>query len=126
MIALDPDKTFWLPLSKDKPAALKCRFASCRQIEEYEDALDAAAELRSDREAITAVLAALDKLVAGARDIEGDWKEHLRNVMTRMEIWRFAGSYITASTNTEADLKNFASASPTAGALAETAPAVAK
>jgi hypothetical protein len=128
MIALDPDRTFWYPLDKSKPdgPALQCRFGTCRQFERFEDELNVAKKVSSNREAVDAFLSALGKFVVGSRELGPVWQDGVKEALTWAEVWMLCYAFTGASSASEIDLKNSESASPTAGASAETAPAAAK
>lgn len=114
MIALDPNKTFWLPITPDKNGpALKCRYASVRIRDEYLELLKQGDEKQTDSPYIEALaLVAID----WRGPDEKFTTESLRG-LTPGELLAAATTYLSESFVSENEVKNSESASPSVAAV---------
>lgn len=114
MIALDPNKTFWLPITDDKDGpALKCRYASVRIRDEYLELLKQGDEKNSDAPYVEA----LNLVVVDWRGPEQKFQVEYLRELSPPELLRAATDYLAASFVSENELKNSASASPSVAAV---------
>lgn len=134
MNELDPNRTFTFPIPGDEPPhdadrppngqrAVVCRFGTCRQWDQYEDAIEQTNTVEGgDREWVAAMAAVLDTMVIEKRGFT-DWAE-----LSRADIILLARDLPGAATVAELDKKKSARRSRidrAASPLMNSAPAAA-